>query len=453
MTIDTRLPLEPLVDSVRHADAHGEARASLLLRANGILSGRQTASSPERSSLAAKLERWRYQHLNERAGRLRAEDFHLVDALDLAANELAGRPARPPRRARGAVADSSPGPAVEEAAACLDDSVPLEAIADRASRMTAECFGPLAAEAGSSPAGRRMLMYAPLYLSSFCINHCTYCGFRYSENIARKHLTQEEALAEAAILMERGFRHILLVGGDFPSLTTAEYYAGVAAALARRGVAPAIEIAPQPTADYARLVEAGISGLSLYQETYDEAVYARVHPKGSKVSYDWRLEGMDRAAEAGVPRLGFGVLLGLADPRRDLLAMIRHARYIQSRFPHRTLAFSLPRIREAPGDFRVPYHVDDSLFVRMYCALRIAFPRAELVLSTREAIPLRSRLARICVTQMSAGSRTTPGGYENPQSAGGLGEQFPVTDHRSPAEVAAWLAREGFDVRWEISPG
>ena len=156
-----------------------------------------------------------------------------------------------------------------------------------------------------------------------------------------------------------------------------------------RGVKAAIEIAPQPTESYAALAAAGACGLTLFQETYDEGRYACYHPRGTKASYDWRLTAPERAAEAGIRRLGLGFLLGLADPPQDLLAMARHAAYLQDRFPGCALAFSLPRIRKAPAEFVPPYSVDDDLLVRMYAALRLAFPEATLVLSTRECPELR----------------------------------------------------------------
>jgi 2-iminoacetate synthase len=189
--------------------------------------------------------------------------------------------------------------------------------------------------------------------------------------------------------------------------------------------------------------------VTLYQETYDEQLYAKYHVRGPKASYHWRLEGHDRAAEAGFMRLGLGILLGLADPSTDLLAMMRHGFYLAARFPDRTLAFSLPRIHEAPEDFHIPHPVSDDQLVRFYAVLRVVFPEAVLVLSTRESAELRNRLARICITQMSAGSSTSPGGYQGEDD--GAGEQFPVADERSPDEVADWLRREGFQVCWSAS--
>jgi len=217
------------------------------------------------------------------------------------------------------------------------------------------------------------------------------------------------------------------------------YYGDLVRTLVALGVAPGIEIAPLDREGYAQLVAAGLWSLTLYQETYDPHRYSECHVRGPKAAYQWRLESHDRAAEAGIKRLGLGVLLGLADPRADLRAMMRHARYLADRFPDCHLAFSLPRIHEAPDDFEITHPVSDELLVRFYAVLRIAFPKAQLVLSTREPVPLRSRLARICITQMSAGSSTSPGGYQKDGPA--AGEQFPVSDQRPPAEVARWLER------------
>ncbi len=450
MTTQTNPPLEAMSAWIRQNDAHAPKRLPLLERADRVLVGGETADREDRAELAARLERWRYQYLNEGESGRRGMGRELVNTLDLAANELAGRAARPPRDTRGAVGDQSfDTGSLADAIACLDPAVELDDLGRRAKQITQENF----AAAGSpdhSIAARRMLLYAPLYLSSHCINHCTYCGFRHPLAIQRRHLSAEQALAQAEILRSRGFKHILLVGGDFPSLTTPEYYIDIIARLVGRGIAPAVEIAPQATGAYVKMSQAGACGVTLYQETYNEELYTVYHPRGTKASFDWRLEGLDRAAEAGIRRLGLGILLGLAEPRQDLLALMRHGRYLQTRFPDRTLAFSLPRIHDAPDDFQPPYTIDDETFVRFYCVLRLAFPRAELVLSTREPEALRHRLARICITQMSAGSSTIPGGYEDSGVPETAGEQFPVCDQRSAAHVADWLRGEGFEPRWEI---
>jgi len=449
MTTEARPSIAPLCEWVRHRDGHADARVPLLEKAAALLTGDADGTDGERVELAERLERWRYQLQSERAGDLESEDHRLLDTLDLMANDLAGRQPRPPRRTRELLRDDSLlTEGIVDALPWLDPACSLEQLIQQATALTIQRFGDRSL--GDRPgAGREMLLYAPLYLSNHCINHCTYCGFRYPLKIERTHLTLDQARREADILIERGFGHLLLVGGDFPALTTVEYYAAVLSALRQRGVASAVEIAPQSTADYARLVEAGMRGITLYQETYDQRRYAAYHPRGSKAAYDWRFEGLDRAADAGAERLGLGVLLGLADPIEDIQAMMRHAAYLSARHPGTTIAFSLPRIHEAPDGFRPPHQIDDDLFIRLYCVLRLAFPAAQLVLSTRESATLRDRLAAICITQMSAGSCTAPGGYEE-TSCETAGEQFPVSDHRSAETMSNWLTERGFRVSWNL---
>jgi 2-iminoacetate synthase len=452
MSLDTHSCLSRFSDWLRQTDPHAEHHRALLERAESLLLSDSTTDTDDRRQLTERLERWRYQHLNERTGRLEAQDEALLDALDTMANRLAGRAERAPRATRHAIADPAVDTAwMRQAFGMLDEGVAIDEWADLAQQVTRENFNATDDNRASARTAQRqrhrVFLYAPLYVSSQCINYCTYCGFRYPLEIDRRHLTVEQAGTEADILLSRGLRHLLIVGGDFPSQTTTDYYRQIAQTLVDRGAFPSIEIAAQTTASYAQLVDAGVCGLTLYQETYDESRYSTYHVRGPKASYHWRLEAHDRAAESGMSRLGLGILLGLADPYRDLLAMMRHAAYLARRFPDRRLAFSLPRIHEAPEAFQVPYPVSDEELMRMYCALRIAFPQAELVLSTRESAALRNRLARICITQMSAGSSTTPGGYQAAADAGG--EQFPVADHRPVHEVADWLSSEGFRVTYQ----
>ncbi len=441
MSIDLQPPLETLAGWLRAVGLAPGDGLSLWEQAQRIRAGEEEISAEGRRILASKLERWRYRLLDAAAGQMPPEVSALADAWDLLANEVAGRATRPPRDTRNAIRTSSGDDgSIDEALECVAEDFPLQQAVRRAATLTEASF--------RGKSARRVLLYAPLYLSSHCSNHCAYCGFRGAGTIARRHLSVGEAVAQAEILIQRGIRHILLVSGDFPRLTRTSYFAEVSRALIDRNVTVTVEIAPQSTADYAELAEAGVSGVTLYQETYDEGLYTLYHAQGSKASFDWRLEGLQRAAEAGMRRLGLGILLGLADPVEDLGALMRHGAYLQSRFPDRALAFSLPRIHEAPIDFDVPYPVDDQRFVRLYCALRMAFPKAELVLSTRESVSLRSRLAGVCITQMSAGSSTVPGGYDT-EIPGGDGRQFPVSDDRTPAEVSTWLREAGLEVWWD----
>lgn len=442
----TQIPrhLNRFADWLRETDDHALYHLGVLVEVE-LASGEGEAISPEdRRCLASKLERWRYQHLNEHAGEFDERHEEFVDSLDVVANRLAGHKPRSPRATRHAIHDEWWESDLGETVSWLPPDVPLKDLEDKARELT----GREPAVKGSA-GDRPVLLYAPLYVSSHCVNHCTYCGFRFPMDIERVQLTLDEVIQQARILKGRGFRHLLIVGGDFPQLTTTAYYGELIDSLVELEISPAVEIAAQSVDSYAELVNAGICGVTLYQETYDERLYPQYHVRGPKSSFHWRLEAQDRAAEAGVQRLGLGILLGLAEPREDLRRMMRHAAYLSRRFPHCSIAFSLPRIHEAPHGFQVPYPVSDDELVRLYCMLRIAFPNANLVLSTREHATLRNRLAKICITQMSAGSSTTPGGYE-PNARGGDG-QFPVSDCRSPQEVANWLRNEGFTLSWDVA--
>lgn len=433
----------PLAELAAREDDHPEVRLGLLAEVARVLEGPEPARPGERATLADRLERWRAQFLNHRDGRLTPEQCRLTRGLDRLRAELAGRPERPPRALREALEDARTAPLDPDLARSVDPATPIEQVEEQARRLTAE----------RSAGPRSMLLYAPLYVSNHCINHCLYCGFRYPNAMPREQLDEAATLAEAEVLWGRGFRHVLVVAGEYPRLITIDYLAGIAAALVRRGFSVAVEVAPHSTFDYTRLRDAGVSGVTLYQEVYDQALYAGYHPKGTKAWYDWRLEGPERAAEAGVARVGLGVLLGLGEPLAELRALIAHGRYLLDRFPDLGLAFSLPRIREAPEGFQPRHRVDDETLVRHYAALRMAFPDANLVLSTRESPALRDRLAACCITQMSAGSSTAPGGYQDRADGDSCDrQQFPVFDHRSPAEVAAMLEAAGIGVRWDVAP-
>jgi 2-iminoacetate synthase len=452
-----KLPqFEEFVALVERADRDAPHRLPLLQQAAPALYGTATPLAEHREPLADRFERWRYQILNNRSGRLSVADQQLVDVLDVAGQIIRGSVRRSAMAIRAAIGSAVTAASNDAAAACLDPVRPLEEVAAWAADQTRRYFGCPDSDGATCVAGRsasrgwRIALYAPLYLSNHCINHCLYCHFRYPQPLDREHLTADQALAQSEILRRRGFRHLLLVAGDFPRLTSIDYFVPIVQSLAGSGFSLAVEVAAQSTAAYARLRRAGISGVTLYQETYQEDLYATYHPRGTKTWFDWRLEALDRAADAGMRRLGLGILLGLADPRRDLRCLIEHGRYLRERYPAVQLAFSLPRIHQAPGPFQPRCAVDDDLFVRMYCALRLAFPAADLVLSTREPPALRDRLAAICITQMSAGSSTAPGGYgADPDSR--RNQQFPVCDERSPAEVAEQLSQAGFDVRWELA--
>lgn len=293
--------------------------------------------------------------------------------------------------------------------------------------------------------GRTMALYAPLYVSNYCINRCVYCGFNACTHAERRRLSVEEALADARIIREEGFRDILLVSGEDPGYVTTDYLATLARELRALFASVSVEIYPLDEAGYQRLFAAGVDGVTLYQETYDRDTYARVHD-GPKADYDARLAAQEAAARAGMRRLGLGALLGLADWRYETFALAIHARTLMKHFWRARIAFSFPRIREAASvDLRQFCPVTDRDLAQMMVALRLSFPDAALVLSTREAPGLRDHLLPLGITQISAGSRTTPGGYGGSQAT----EQFAVSDTRSAREVVDHLARSGYDPVWK----
>ncbi|NNE42813.1 MAG: 2-iminoacetate synthase ThiH [Gemmatimonadetes bacterium] len=310
----------------------------------------------------------------------------------------------------------------------------LEELARRANRITLERFG------------KTVQLYAPLYVSNECVETCTYCSFSRENPIARKTLTPEEANAEARILLDRGFRHLLLVSGEHPRHVSPEYLETVLRSLAADVPSLSVEVQPQTAEVYERWVGAGAEGLVVYQETYDRDAYARVHLAGKKKNYDWRLDTPDRGAAAGMRRIGIGALFGLADWRLEAVHLALHARYLMKRYWTTSVSVSFPRLRPAAYALPGEHTVEDRDLARMVCAFRILLPDLGITLSTRESAAFRDGMIRLGVTQMSAGSRTEPGGYSEPSDAE---EQFSVEDLRSAEEVSLAIRRAGYDPVWK----
>ena len=295
--------------------------------------------------------------------------------------------------------------------------------------------------------GRTIQLYAPLYLSNFCEGTCLYCGYKASNRFERTRLTIEEALDDADILASEGFRHILLVSGNDPEYITTDYLAALAEKLKSKFSSISMEIYQMSAPDYRKLFKAGIDGVTLYQETYDSKTYAHCHPSGPKSDYDYRLETPDRFASAGMRRIGLGVLLGLADWRIDCLALAEHADYLMKRHWQSQVSFSFARLRPALNvTERFEHLISDRNLVQMMLALRLCFADAGIVLSTRERADLRDSLVKLCVTRISAGSKTNPGGYSGKLDSS---EQFQIDDTRSPADVAAMIKSSGFEAVWK----
>ena len=312
----------------------------------------------------------------------------------------------------------------------------LEELAQRAHRLTLHHFG------------RTIRFFAPMYVSNECVTTCTYCGFAATNtDIVRRTLSPAEAVDEARLLLSRGFRHLLLVSGEHLRIVNRDYLCSVIEALAPDVPSISIETQVWDTPTYGRLAAAGCEGVVVYQETYDRSTYDAVHVKGKKRNFGWRLEAPERAAAAGMRRLGIGVLLGLApDWRADVVALVEHARRLQKVAWRCELTVSVPRLRPCAGGIESRAVLSDRDFVQLIAVLRLALPEVGLVLSTRESPRLRDHLMRVGVTHMSAGSQTEPGGYLHP---GDAEPQFEVEDHRSPVEVAAAVRRQGYEVVWK----
>ncbi len=310
----------------------------------------------------------------------------------------------------------------------------LEEIAQRAAAITERRFG------------RTIQLFAPMYLTNECVNKCTYCGFSLDNRIVRRTLATDEAVAEAGALADQGFRHLLLVAGESNRHLPVDAVGRVIESIRPRYASIGIELAPQEEPEYRELDAAGADSVVVYQETYDPEIYPRYHTRGPKTRYGWRLDAVERAGAAGFRTLGIGALLGLGDWRFEAVMIARHARHLARTCWRSRVAISFPRIRAAAGGFVPPHPVSDRELVHMLCAMRIALPDADLVVSTREPAALRDHLLGLGVTRMSAGSRTEPGGYSSPEASEG---QFDIVDERSPADVADAISRRGFEPVWK----
>ncbi|MDE5688240.1 MAG: [FeFe] hydrogenase H-cluster radical SAM maturase HydG [Paramuribaculum sp.] len=299
--------------------------------------------------------------------------------------------------------------------------------------------------------GNRIVMFAPLYLSNYCVNSCVYCPYHAkNKNIARRKLTQEEIKAEVMALQRIGHKRIALEAGEHPVMNPLEYilesietiYSVRHANGAIRRVN--VNIAATSVENYRRLKDAGIGTYILFQETYNRANYEALHPAGPKSDYCYHTEAMDRAMEAGIDDVGLGVLYGLNTYRYDFTGLLMHAEHLESRFGVGPHTISVPRICPADdistADF--PDAVSDELFCRIIAVLRVAVPYTGMIVSTRESPAVRARAIELGVSQLSGGSRTSVGGYTD-ESRDKDSAQFDISDHRTLDEIVSWLLDSG----------
>ncbi len=312
----------------------------------------------------------------------------------------------------------------------------LEPVARKAMQITRQRFG------------KTVQLYAPLYVSNYCVNSCSYCAFNTQSETGRTRLSLDQACLEADMLAEQGFRHILLVSGEDTKFIDVNYLSQLARKLRRKFSSISIEIYPMSKADYEKLFAAGIDGIALYQETYNRSDYAKFHKTGPKSDFDFRLNTLSRAGAAGFRSLGLGFLIGLSDWRTQTLAMAMHAEFLMKTYWQSRISFSFPRMRPAENvaGKMFKHMVTDTQLAQVMMALRLCFADAEIVLSTREDAAFRDNISRICVTRMSAGSKTNPGGYSD---GGDTLKQFEIADNRDAKQVAMALKAKGLEAVWK----
>lgn len=306
----------------------------------------------------------------------------------------------------------------------------LELMAQKAQRLTVQYFG------------RTIQLFTPLYISNYCSNQCTYCGFNTTNTISRRKLTFDEIEQEARVIAATGMQHLLLLTGESRQATPMEYLTEAVTRLKRYFASVSIEIFPMEEDEYRHLQRAGVDGLTLFQETYDRDTYDKVHLAGKKKDYCFRLAGPERGARAGFRSVNIGALLGLGEKRSEIFFTGLHAAYLDKTYLDTEISVSLPRFNPAECAFTPQYPVDDKTFVQFLLALRLFLPRAGITISTRENQHMRDNLMQLGATRFSAGVSTSVGGYSQHESQDT--PQFAITDERSVRQVANAIAAHGY---------
>ncbi len=322
-------------------------------------------------------------------------------------------------------------PGLRELAALLSPAAAaeLELLARHAATLTRRQFG------------ATVSLYVPLYLSNHCSGGCAYCGFAADRAQPRLKLTRTQLVAELDALHAMGFEDLLLLTGESSRQAGFPYLLECAAAAAEKVHRVSVESFAMSRAQYRKLFQAGCTGVTLYQETYNPAVYRRMHRWGPKRNFAHRLHAPERALAAGMHSLGMGALLGLSDPLQEALSVFQHLRHLQTRHWQAEYSISFPRLQRETGGFTAPYPVADRQLAQMIFAFRICLPTVPLVLSTRESAAFRDGIAGLGISKMSVASRTTVGGYRT-QAPRGDG-QFSVNDTRDLAAFCRQLKKKG----------
>lgn len=300
--------------------------------------------------------------------------------------------------------------------------------------------------------GNRIVMFAPLYLSNYCVNGCVYCPYHYvNKQIPRKKLTQEDIRREVIALQDMGHKRLALEAGEDPVNNPLEYIlesiSTIYSIKHKNGAIRRVNvnIAATTVENYRRLRDAGIGTYILFQETYHKENYEKLHPTGPKHNYAYHTEAMDRAMEGGIDDVGLGVLYGLNMYRYDFAGILMHAEHLEAAMGVGPHTISVPRIRPAsdidPATFQNA--ISDEIFEKIVAILRIAVPYTGIIVSTRESKSSREKVLRLGVSQISGGSKTSVGGYAVPEPEDESSAQFDVDDTRTLDEIVNWLLDKG----------
>jgi len=293
----------------------------------------------------------------------------------------------------------------------------------------------LAGKIKSTIYGSRVVLFAPLYLSNYCVNGCVYCPYRADNTaIPRKRLTQDQIQKEVQALTSMGHKRLVIETGEHPTECSIEYILESIKTIYASGDIRRINIniAAATIEDYSRLKTANIGTCILFQETYHRPTYEKLHPYGPKADYDWHYQAMDRAMMAGLHDVGIGALFGLADYHHEVLGILNHAKHLEDTYGVGPHTISVPRLRNNK--------VDDKTFARIVAVLRIAVPYTGIIISTREDELNRRQLLDIGVSQISGGSCTSVGGYTQDDDT----KQFKISDNRTLDEIVIWLMNAGY---------
>lgn len=292
--------------------------------------------------------------------------------------------------------------------------------------------------------GDTIQLYAPMYLSNYCENSCLYCGFNLNNNIQRRKLTLDEVEKEGQFIASSGLKHILILTGESRLQSPVSYIQDCVKVLKKYFSSISIEVYPLSESEYAQLAGQGVDGLTIYQEVYDEQLYAKMHVCGPKSDYKFRLDAPERGARAKMRSVSIGALLGLGDWRREAFFLGLHAKYLRDNFPDVEIGVSVPRIQPQVSDFKPVSRVTDKNIVQIILALRIFLPRLGITVSTRESPAFRENILPLGITRMSAGSSTSVGGHTLYRKEGSQSNQFEIQDQRSVDKIKDMLENKGY---------